>query len=394
MTAPTINPARRDRQQLRLYARTCVLGARRPSARRSARPTGSRRANFAFRPRPSQQPVFAGFVAVDDDLLVTTAGPQRYASSSPQLLVFDRERGNLLWQRRAAYGFRHNAICVAAGRVYCIDALSRLALDRAKTAWRRSAETACLPAATAGPGRSHRPRVVEHTGRMSSAPFSTTPGSMTSCCRRAVPRATEPATRRPPAWWRTEGLTDACCGRTSRASIKARVCCTTTPVLTQGEAYSLLDGQPQLRPDPLTGEQVAWQFTRNYGCSTALASEHLLTFRSAAAGFYDLACDGGTGNLGGFKSGCTSNLIVADGVLAAPEYTRTCTCRYQNQTSLALVHDPAAEMWTFSGRTWSGSRVLRAGVNFGIRATAATIPGRSGWIGRAKAAFRPICRSR
>jgi hypothetical protein len=56
--------------------------------------------------------------------------------------------------------------------------------------------------------------------------------------------------------------------------------------------------------------------------------------------------DGGTGNFGGFRSGCTSNLVAADGVLNAPEYTRTCSCSYQNQTSLALVHTPDVEIWT------------------------------------------------
>src|SRR2546427_4621223 len=44
-----------------------------------------------------------------------------------------------------------------------------------------------------------------------------------------------------------------------------------------------------------------------------------------------------TGNLGGFRSSCTNNLVVAGGLLTAPDYTRTCTCSYQNQTSLALV---------------------------------------------------------
>jgi len=48
-------------------------------------------------------------------------------------------------------------------------------------------------------------------------------------------------------------------------------------------------------------------------------------------------------NLGGFKSGCTPNLIVADGVLNAPDYTRTCT----NQGALAtasLEATPLAEV--------------------------------------------------
>jgi hypothetical protein len=97
-----------------------------------------------------------------------------------------------------------------------------------------------------------------------------------------------------------------------------------------------------------------------YGCNTAVGSEHLLTFRSGAAGFYDLAGDSGTGNFGGFKSSCTANLIVADGVLNAPDYTRTCSCAYQNQTSLAMIHMPEAEFWTFDGLHRPG----RMGINF------------------------------
>jgi hypothetical protein len=136
-------------------------------------------------------------------------------------------------------------------------------------------------------------------------------------------------------------------------------------IITQGRAYSLKSGEPKTRKHPLSGAPLPWQFTRNYGCNTAIASEHLLTFRSAAAGYYDLARDGGTGNLGGFKSGCTSNLVVAGGLLNAPEYTRTCECGYQNQTSLALVHDPQAETWTFNALSWDGKPVRRVGLNFG-----------------------------
>jgi len=96
-----------------------------------------------------------------------------------------------------------------------------------------------------------------------------------------------------------------------------------------------------------------------------VGSTNLLTFRSAAAGYFDLTNDGGTGNFGGFRSGCTTNLIVANGVLNAPEYTRTCTCSYQNQTSLALVHMPEVEMWTFNPIKISDRPVDRVGINFG-----------------------------
>jgi len=136
-------------------------------------------------------------------------------------------------------------------------------------------------------------------------------------------------------------------------------------ILTQESAYDLFTGRRRTYPHPLTGEPIPWEYARNYGCGTAIASENLLTFRSAAAGYYDLTTDGGTGNFGGFRSGCTSNLIVANGVLNAPDYTSTCICSYQNQTSLAMVHTPDVEMWTFSDIKPSDAPIQRMGVNLG-----------------------------
>ncbi len=133
-------------------------------------------------------------------------------------------------------------------------------------------------------------------------------------------------------------------------------------------AFSLLDGSPKLIMNPLTQEPQEWQLCRAYGCNSIIASENLLTFRSGAAGFYDLETLSGTGNLGGFKSGCTSNLVVANGVLNAPDYTRTCSCGYQNQTSLALVHMPEMELWTVNDvarLSKPGQPIRRLGVNFG-----------------------------
>ena len=129
------------------------------------------------------------------------------------------------------------------------------------------------------------------------------------------------------------------------------------PAMIHGDM--ILKDKQRLRPadrragdcatDPLTGAAQEWTWTRSYGCNTPLASENLLTFRSGAAGYFDLCNDGGTGNFGGFRSSCTNNLIVADGLITAPDYTRGCTCSYQNQTSVALVPMADAEMWTYYG---------------------------------------------
>ncbi|NLP09139.1 PQQ-binding-like beta-propeller repeat protein, partial [bacterium] len=134
-------------------------------------------------------------------------------------------------------------------------------------------------------------------------------------------------------------------------------------IITDNAAYGLLTGDPIQRLDPITGESIPWSYSRNYGCNYAIASEHLLSFRSAAAGFFALDNDGGTGNWGGFRGGCTSNLIAANGVLNAPDYTRTCQCSYQNQTSLAFVHMPELEYWTFNDYIWNGKPVKRVGLN-------------------------------
>ena len=90
-----------------------------------------------------------------------------------------------------------------------------------------------------------------------------------------------------------------------------------------------------------------------------------MTFRSGAAGYFDYCNDGGTGNFGGFRSSCTNNLIVAGGLLNAPDYTRTCTCLYQNQTSLAMIHMPEAEMWTSFGTKEIKGPIQRVGILLG-----------------------------
>jgi hypothetical protein len=130
-------------------------------------------------------------------------------------------------------------------------------------------------------------------------------------------------------------------------------------------AYDIETGESIKRTDPITGEEIPWAYTRTYGCNYIIGSENLLSFRSGAAGFYDLRTQGGTGNLGGFKSGCTSNLIAANGVLNAPDYTRTCSCSYQNQTSLSFVYMPRLEYWTNNEIKWSGKPVKKIGINFG-----------------------------
>jgi outer membrane protein assembly factor BamB len=132
-----------------------------------------------------------------------------------------------------------------------------------------------------------------------------------------------------------------------------------------GRSYDLLTGEAMLRNDPITGKAVPWEFTKSgHHCNYAIASEHLMTFRAASAGFCDLE-SGGTGRLVGFRTGCRNSLIPANGVMNAPNFAFGCSCSYSIFTSLALVNVPEANLWTYGAYKKHEGRISRLGINFG-----------------------------
>lgn len=330
-------------------------------------------------------PVFGGFLAWDNDQLVVATGEQRYRASSSHLVAFNRATGRQLWTRQAKYGFRHNAIVLGRGRLYAIDSLSPAIVALMK---RRGEQPQAKP--------DYQPQLMALDLASGQEVWSAKDeifGTFLSYSRREDILLEGGSNGRDRAKDEVAAGMAAYAGATGKILWADRHRLYYGPCLLHGDtiitqpkalapvkagaaqpplgasgaamAFSLLTGQPRLRPHPLSGEEVPWGFQRNYGCNTAIGCQNLITFRSAAAGFYDLVSDGGTGNLGGFKSGCTSNLIAAGGVLAAPDYTRTCTCRYQNQASLALVHDPEVEVWTFNEIPRATAPLVRLGVNLG-----------------------------
>jgi outer membrane protein assembly factor BamB len=277
-------------------------------------------------------------------------------SASKELVVMNRHSGQVLWRVTAQNGFRHNGVCIGGGCLYAIDRLSGPQSSRLEKQGKK-APPARLLAMDLATGKeiwhsndevfgtwlsySSRHDVLIEAGRMARDTIYDEPKGM---------RAYRADSGKVLWYQKSYG---------GPAMIHGDM------ILKDQSACHVLTGEPWMRDDPLTGKPVEWTWTRGYGCNTPAASEHLLTFRSGAAGFFDLCHDGGTGNFGGFRSSCTNNLIVAGGVLSAPDYTRTCTCSYQNQTSLALVPMPDNEMWTyFSTKAVSGP-VRRLGINFG-----------------------------
>jgi len=288
---------------------------------------------------------------------VIARGANDNLSASKRLVVMDRHTGRVLWTVSARSWFRHNATCVGNGRLYTIDRLSGVQLDRYKRL---------------GEKPPHAPRLLAFDLKTGKELWSTEDGVFGTWLSFSAKHDVLVESGRNAS----DTLNDEAKGmRAYRAANGEEMWFSKShvgPAMIHGEtilkqlsACDLLTGKPTMRTDPITGLPVEWKWMRNYGCNTPAASEHLLTFRSGAAGYFDLCNDGGTGNFGGFKSGCTNNLIVAGGILNAPDYTRTCSCAYQNQTSLALIHMPEAEMWTSFGSSPVRDNVRRVGLNLG-----------------------------
>ncbi|UCG57705.1 MAG: PQQ-binding-like beta-propeller repeat protein [Phycisphaerales bacterium] len=295
-----------------------------------------------------------------------------YASGSKTLVVMDRHSGKVFWKRDAESSFRHNAIVMAGSRVFCIDAMSTAKLAYLR---RRGADLEKQPTLYALDARTGDPLwkanedvfgtwlsySVEHdvllqAGSESPDRARDEAGKDMIAYRGSdgkVLWSIEESYRGPPILHHDWIITQTGGGSGSAAA--------------EAKVFNLHNGEYVTRAHPMTGETIPWTWVRFKGCNTAIASENLLTFRSASGAFVDLTKGQGTASIGGFKSGCTSNLIIADGVLSAPDYTRTCTCSYQNQASLALVHMPEVAYWTFDYYAPQSrvTPVKRVGINFG-----------------------------
>ncbi len=318
-----------------------------------------------------------GQVKIWDDLLVVAANPIPYngtvgykdnhsETGSKDLLVMNRHNGNILWRRQANHAFHHNTIIVGNNILYCIDRVAPGHVDMLK---RRGIYASSVGA----PWEllALNVRTGEEIWSTTRDIFGTWLGYseeydvLLQTGRKSRDMVPDEPTRQIAYDGSSGGVL------WEQGSSAGGPCLLLGNMVIEqapgggGGARNILTGTTYMREHPITGRLVPWGFSRTYGCNTAVGSEYLLAFRSGAAGYYDMRNDSGTGNFGGFKSGCSSNLIPANGVLNAPDYTRTCICGYQNQTSLAMVHMPEAEMWTYTTLGRANGPITKVGINFG-----------------------------
>ena len=332
-----------------------------------------------------------GHISVYGDWLITTIEPQVFdeevthfserisslddwtrrnwdGSSSEQVVVLDRHSGEVQWMRQARTGFRHNTLVSGNDRLFLIDGLSEQAASFLER--RGQAQPARVLMAL-------DLRTGEKQWQVDEEIFGTwlsydaehdwlVQGGRSGGLRMLDDEPVDRMAvhlggtgkvvwdRRMPSY---AGPLSIRKGTVYTAPLARRG---------QGKAFQLATGEPVQRVIESTGARSDWTYARRYGCNTHNLSTHLITFRSGYGAFYDLATDSGTGFIAGIRSGCSNNLIAADGVLNAPDYTRTCICSYAHQTSLALIpmpNDPYVEVWTrYEGAARDPARF---GVNFG-----------------------------
>lgn len=291
-------------------------------------------------------------------------------AGSMMLVGFDRFSGKLLWKLPAKHSFWNNGVIAGGGRIYCLDRFPKQVEEKLQRRGIATPATSRIVAIDPQNGNelwqkneqifgtwlgySQQHDLLLQAGAAASDRLSGEPDRGMMVCR---------ADNGEVVWHQPDLQYSGPC-----ILHNDMIIANANSYRDSAGAWFLKTGKPWLIMNPLTGQESPFTLNRAYGCNTILASENFLTFRSGAAGFYDLTSNSGTGNFGGFRSGCSGNLVVANGVLNAPDYTRTCSCSYQNQTSLALVHMPEVETWTVSTLVrpdGEAQPVTSLGINFG-----------------------------
>lgn len=297
-----------------------------------------------------------GHISVNGDYLIATSEPYMFkdqklgwndsysGTSSRRLVVMDRYSGEVVWDREASTGFRHGTIVSGDHTLYIIDGLSDQALNYLARRGQKPQHSSTLLAFDLHTG-TEQWRVADGVFG-TYLQYSRQHDILLESGNQDIRGGREGEPRKVSARrggdgkiiWRHDDFD-------LPGAIKGEMLISGTA----NTAISLLTGQPWKFRHPRRGKRSEWQCKRRKGCSLMNASENLLLFRSGYAAYFDLENESGTGFLSGVKSGCTANLIPADGVVNAIDYTRTCTCSYPMQTSLALIHmpnDPNIEFWT------------------------------------------------
>ncbi len=137
-------------------------------------------------------------------------------------------------------------------------------------------------------------------------------------------------------------------------------------IIAEPWAYDLYTGKQKTRKHPTTGEESPWQFIRpGHHCGHVSATDNLLFFRSGSTAYYDLKQDTGVSHFSAMRTGCTINMIPANGLVHIPEASAGCVCLFAIQSTVTM--EPVTEDRAWSIFTTPGPimPVSHLHVNFG-----------------------------
>jgi outer membrane protein assembly factor BamB len=293
--------------------------------------TGRKLAEFDAPAKPDGKPGTWGYLAVEGDTVYGSVVDDRHIvkhaygksdmselfSESLVFFALDARTGKSKWSYTAKHAIRHNAVAVGGGRVYLIDRpLAKMDTpDGKKDDPHPPGELLALDASS---GKEQwRAKDVYGTTLSLSVPHKALLMSYQST-RFKLPSEVG---GRLAAFATDDGkqLWD------NKASYVTRPLINDRTVYAQGGAWDLL-----------TGETRPFPFKRSYGCGQFAGSAHLMLYRSATLGYYDLYQQKGTISYGGIRPGCWINAIPAGGVVLVPDASALCKCSYLNQAWIAL----------------------------------------------------------
>ena len=248
----------------------------------------------------------------------TTGDMKDQLTESSTLFALDPESGEVKWRFDAKDSIRHNAIAIGDDQVFLID--RPLALyDRNREKPNEQQPTGVLIALDVKTGEEQWRNDKQIDGTtLSLSPeyrkllmsYQPTRFSLAS---EIGGRLTVFATDKGEMTW------------TKQATYSSRPLINDYTVYAQGGAWDLLNG-----------DEKPFNFGRSYGCGVLAGSRHMMVYRSATLGYFDLLKNEKTENYGGMRPGCWLNALPAGGLVLVPDASAGCACSYLNQSWVAL----------------------------------------------------------
>lgn len=286
-------------------------------------------------PKPGQSRTW-GYIACEEGILFGSvantshivsyrwhpADMESQFTESGLFFARDAKTGEEKWRFKPRHSIRHNAIAIGGGRVYLIDR-AKADADRQE---RRGEKTPqphelgtlyCLDAKNGEVLWKSDDDIWGTVLALSvdddALVMAYQPGSFSLPSEQGNQIAIYQASSGK-KMWAAQGL-----------KYKTRPMIIDSKLYVQGGAWDLLSGIEQ-----------PFNLKRSYGCGMMTGSPHLLLFRSATLGYYDLTGSYELSNYGGIRPGCWINAIPAGGLVLMPDASARCSCSYLNRSWIAL----------------------------------------------------------